>query len=126
MIAATSIRLFINLAQYNYGNQYYDLHNDYSCEKVSFEDGVLLVIFKSFINDKCLLLKFTDVKITNLSLFSVKGVESLTLDNLYRGRFEINGELIEVADDGKGYFYLEFYEGQKLGFWAKGMDIEQM
>jgi len=125
MINATSIEFFKNLTQYDYDNRYYDFHNDYSCEKLSYSDGVLLFLFKSLIGDIFLSLKFTGVKIITLNFFNVKDVENLTLDNLYRGRVELNGELIEVSEDGKGYFYLEFYEGQKLEFWANGISIEQ-
>lgn len=125
IITATSIEFFKNLAQYDYNNQYYDFHNDYSCEKLSYSDGILLILFKSLIDGIFLSLKFTDVKIIALDFFNVKDVENLTLDNLYRGKFEFNGELVEVSEDGKGYFYLEFYEGQKLEFWTYGVNIEQ-
>ncbi|MFV0468255.1 MAG: hypothetical protein ACK5MK_04915 [Dysgonomonas sp.] len=125
IITATSIEFFKNLAQYDYNNQYYDFHNDYSCEKLSYSDGILLILFKSLIDGIFLSLKFTDVKIIVLDFFYVKDVENLTLDNLYRGKFEFNGELVEVSEDGKGYFYLEFYEGQKLEFWTYGVNIEQ-
>lgn len=125
MITATSIEFFKNLAQYYYDNRYYDFHNNYSCEKLSYSDEILLILFKSLIGGIFLSLKFTDVKIITLDFFNVKDVENLTLDNLYRGKFELNRELIEVSEDGKGYFYLEFYEGQKLEFWANGVSIEQ-
>jgi hypothetical protein len=47
-----------------------------------------------------------------------------TLDTLYRGRVESNGELIEISEDGKSYFYLEFYEGQRIEFWARWLVLE--
>lgn len=125
MITATSIEFFKNLVQYDYDNRYYDFHNDYNCEKLSYSDGILLILFKSLVGEILLSLKFTDVKIITLDFFNVKDVENLTLDNLYRGRYELNGDLIELSEDGKGYFYLEFYEGQKLEFWAKSVDVEQ-
>lgn len=125
MIAATSIEFIKNLAQYDYDNRYYDFHNDYSCEKISYSDSILLIVFKSLIDSLFLSLKFTEVKITTIDFFNVKEMEGLTLDNLYRGRAELNGELIEVSENGKGYFYLEFYEGQKLEFWAKSVNVEQ-
>lgn len=125
MKAATSIEFFKNLAQYDYDNGFYDFHNDYNCEKLSFSDGILLILFKSLADGILLSLKFTEVKIITLDFFNVKDIENLTLDNLYRGRYELNGVLIELSEDGKGYFYLEFYEGQKLEFWAKSVDVEQ-
>jgi len=124
MINVTSIEFFKNLAQFDYNNLYYDLHNDYNCEKLTFSDGILLIQFKSIIDDKLLFIKFMDTKLVYLNVFNVKEVENLSLDNLYRGRFELNGELIDVSIDGEAYFYLEFYEGQKFEFWAKKMSIE--
>ncbi|ATL49402.1 hypothetical protein COR50_20700 [Chitinophaga caeni] len=125
MKLATSIEFIKNLAQYDYNNHYYDFHNDYSCEKISYSDSILLIVFKSLIDGLFLSLKFTEVKITTVDFFNVKEIEGLTLDNLYRGRVELNGELIEVSENGRGYFYLEFYEGQKMEFWAKDIGIEQ-
>jgi hypothetical protein len=125
MIDATSIEFFKNLTQHDYDNRYYDFHNDYNCEKLSYSDGILLILFRSLVSGVLLSLKFTEVKITTLDFFNVKETKNLTLDNLYRGRFELNGDLIETSKDGKGYFYLELYEGQKLEFWAKDISIEQ-
>ncbi len=124
MIAATSLEFLKNLSQYDYNNQYYDFHNDYNCEKLSYTKGLLLIIFKKMVDEAFLSLKFTDVKITTIDFYNVKEVEGLTIDTLYRGRAELNGELIEVSEDGRGYFYLEFYEGQKMEFWAKGIGVE--
>ncbi|MBL7812920.1 MAG: hypothetical protein JNL57_11900 [Bacteroidetes bacterium] len=125
MIAATSLELFKNLAQYDYNNQYYDFHNDFNCEKIYYSEGTLLIILKKLLGEVLLSLKFTNVKITTIAFSNVKEVEGLTIDTLYRGKAELNGELIEVSEDGEGYFYLEFYEGQKLEFWAKDIGVEQ-
>ena len=46
MIAAKSIEFLKNLAQYHYNNIYYDFHNDYNCEKISYSNGILLILFK--------------------------------------------------------------------------------
>ena len=124
MISAISITLFKDLAQCNYNNQYYDFHNNYSCDKILYSDGILLIILKSLVNEDLLVLKFADVKLNVLVFFNVKEEKDLTIDNLYRGRGLLNGDLIEMSEDGKAYFYLEFYEGQKLEFWAKSMSVE--
>jgi hypothetical protein len=124
MIAATSLEFFKNLAQYDYDNRYYDFHNDYNCEKIAYSEGTLLIILKKMVDEVLLSLKFTDVKIATIAFSNVKEVEGLIIDTLYRGRTELNGEVIEVSEDGRGYFYLEFYEGQKLEFWAKDVGIE--
>jgi len=119
MIASISIELFKNLAQYYYDNQYYDFHNDYSCKKIFYSNGLLTFQFKSLIEDIWVALTFLEVNVVMLNFFNINRIKDLTLDNLYRGRTEINGELVETAGNGKCYFYLEFYEGQKMEFWAK-------
>ncbi|MDO5615795.1 MAG: hypothetical protein Q4G16_06370 [Cruoricaptor ignavus] len=126
MKSAISIEFIKNLAQYDYNNNYYDFHNDYSCEKIFYSDSILLIFFKNLIDGFLLSLKFTEVEITTIDFFNVNEIEGLTLDNLYRGRTQLNGDLIEVSEDGKGYFYLEFYEGQKLEFWAKDISVDQV
>lgn len=124
MIEATSIDFFKNLAQSEYNNKYYDFHNDFHCEKIVYLDGTLSIVLKSLISEDFLSLKFLEVQPTVIDFFNLKEVQGLTLDNLYRGRIEINGDLIEVSEEGKGYFYLEFYEGQKMEFWAKSINLE--
>ncbi len=32
-----------------------------------------------------------------------------------------HGQLMKVSESNKGYFYLEFVEGQKFEFWAMAM-----
>jgi len=124
MIAATSVPFFKDLAQYDFDNANYDFHNDYSFEKLSYASGLLRLVFKSLIGRNQLSLMFTDVNIMTIDFFNVNDVENLTLDILYRGRAEVNGALIELLEDGRGYFYLEFYEGQTLEFWATGFYLE--
>ena len=119
MITSISIELFKNLAQYCYDNQYYDFHNDYSCKKIFYSNGLLTFQFKSLIENIWVTLTFLEVNIIMLDFFNVNGIKDLTLDNLYRGRTETNGNLIETSENGKCYFYLEFYESQKMEFWAK-------
>lgn len=124
MRVAAAIEAMRNLAQYDYDNRYYDFHNDYNCEKVSYADGMLLISLKGLVDGHLLLLEFAEVKITLANFFKVKE-DNLTIDLLYRGRAEFNGELVELLEDGSGYFYLEFYEGQRLEFWAKSLDVKQ-
>lgn len=125
MLLAKSIEVFKNLVQYDYNNQYYDFHNDYNCEKLTYSDGILLIMFKSVFGEIMVSLKFTEVKIQNMDIFNVRDVENLTIDNLYRGRTELNGDLVEFTETGKGYFYLDFYEGQRMEFWASELSIVQ-
>ncbi|HTN18147.1 MAG TPA: hypothetical protein VL092_10725 [Chitinophagaceae bacterium] len=125
MMLAHTLELFRNLVQYEYNGKYYDLHNEYECDKIIFLNGVLLFRLRCISDSSFLLLKFTDVKIVQFDFFNIQNAKGLTLDNLYRGRAESKEHLIEISEDNMGYFYLEFYEGQKIEFWAKGVDMEK-
>ena len=43
MINVTSIPLFENLIQYKFSNIYYDFHNDYYYQKISYIDNELFI-----------------------------------------------------------------------------------
>lgn len=124
MIVATSVEFFKNLAQCDYDNIYYDFHNNYNCEKLSYSNGIFLILFKSLIGGNLLSLKFTDVEMIALDFVNVRDIGDLTVDNLYRGRYELNGSLIDASENGKACFYLQFYEGHKFEFWASGIGLE--
>lgn len=125
MLSAKSIELFKNLTQYDFDNRYYDFHNDYNCEKLIYTNETLLIIFKAIVDETLVSLKFTEVKINSMDIFNVKDVENLTIDNIYRGRVENNGGLVEFTENGNGYFYLDFYEGPRMEFWASDLYIVQ-
>ena len=123
MLLAKSIELFENLCQYEFNYQYYDLHNDYNCESVSLKDTVLFINFKQEVNGESISLVFNDVEVKQFAFFNSSDSKTLTIDNVYRGKTVIDGELKEFLGE-KSYFYLEFYEGQRLEFWAKSVGIE--
>ena len=83
------------------------------------------IVFKKVIDETFVSVKFTEVKIELLDILNVRGEEALVINNLYRGRVEFKDRLIEVSEDGKGYFYLEFIEGRKMEFWAKSIGIDE-
>lgn len=125
MMKAKDIELFKNLSQNEHGNKWIDFHNDFDCVKVNLKIGGLLMLwFKGVNNDELIRLKFSDVLIEKMEFFNSNKVENLTIDNLYRGMVERDGELLEYNENGSGYFYLEFDEGQKLEFWSSGLDVD--
>ncbi len=124
MIESQTIKLFQNLSQYDYDNKYYDFHNDYDCIQLLLNDENCLDLkFRHVINKEVVHLKFYDVQVCVFVFFNYPKVENLTVDNLYRGRTEKLGELIEFLNPNNGYFYLEFDEGQKLEFWSSGLRV---
>jgi hypothetical protein len=120
-----NIKLFENLAQNNYNGQYYDFHNNYLCTKILVKDNVLTLFFTN--NDNAIIsLQFQDVSIEYLEFFNVKNINHLTIDNIYRGRYEKDGELVDITKSGKYYFYLEFVEGQKVEFFARNIILNEI
>jgi hypothetical protein len=124
MVVATSIELIKNLVDLEYGGQKFDLHNDYECARILFENKTLLLLMKKVESNESLSLFFFEVNLTSVDFFNETKVENLTLDTLYRGRCLVDTELIDQSLDGKGFFYVEFYEGQKMEFWSKGFSVE--
>ncbi len=124
MIQVKDIELFKDLSQNEYEGKWFDFHNDYDCVRIILKIGGLLVLlFKRIKDNKLVSIKFKDVIIEQIEFFNFYKVEHLTIDNLYRGKVEKNGNLLEYNKDKRGYFYLEFDEGQKLEFWSSGMYI---
>ena len=108
------------MIQYKFNNIYYDFHNDYYCQKLFYSDNELFIYLNHIEENKNVIFNFINVTIANFSFYSqIKETEGFTIDTLYRGRFEAKGKLKELSDDSRGYFYLEFYEGQKIEFWAE-------
>ena len=114
-----NIKLFDNLSQNYYNEKYYDLHNDYECFKLELSNQNLILFLKNRNDNTIISLLFDEVSIIFLSFINTKDVNSLVIDNIYRGRFEKEGILYDISDDDKYYFYLEFVEGQKMEFFAK-------
>ena len=124
MIVATSIELFKNLMDLEYEYQKLDLHNDFDFEKIIFENETLLLFFKNIKGSRSIMLTFLKVSLTSFDFFNVSSVNYLTIDNLYRGRALVGKELIDQSLDGRGYFFIEFYEGQMIEFWTEGLAVE--
>lgn len=125
-ISAKDIELFKNLSEFDSGEKYYDFHNDYKCIRISQEDEELTFLFKKTDEAVVVSFKFQEVKVTKFVFDYTTKLESLTIDNCYRGRFELGKDLLEFSSEGKSYFYVEFYEGHKLEFFSEYVIIENV
>lgn len=123
MIRANTLEFLENLVQYDYNNHYYDLHNDFYCTQVLFEGSIIILMFESISNHNTLLVKFTKAEIVNFKFFSSAREKKLTIDTMYRGRALVDGKLVDISNDDRAYFYIEFYEGQAIEFWADEMEF---
>ena len=123
-IKSDKLELFQNIAQFDFDKISYDFHNDFDCTKVKFQNNVLILVFRNIISNFFISLSFYKTTFTFCELDFTEKIDTLTIDNLYRGKFEIDGTLMEF-ENGRGYFYLEFYEGQKIEFWSESIMIEK-
>ncbi|MEI6697290.1 MAG: hypothetical protein WCO13_14645 [Bacteroidota bacterium] len=124
-IDSKNIELLRNLSQFEFGNVYYDFHNDFDCVRISLENNFLIFLFKKIIEGYIISFRFDDVDLVKLEFINFSEFKNLTIDNIYRGRFEKNGQLLEYNNNEKSYFYLEFDQGSKMEFWSKEIVIEK-
>jgi hypothetical protein len=120
---AKDIELFQNLSQSRFGENYYDFHNDYNCIKIVFKDNCLILLFRAIVDGQMISIKFKKITFVTFDFEFIEEIKTLTIDNMYRGKCEVSGELVEFKGDC-GYFYLEFYEGYRMEFWSNSIIIE--
>lgn len=123
-IRSDKIELFQNLSQFDFDNDSFDFHNDFDCLKVKFQSDILVLIFQNIVSKFLISVSFQKTTLTFFEFDFTELTKTLTIDNLYRGKYEIDGSLIEFQNN-RGYFYLEFYEGQKIEFWSESISIER-
>lgn len=123
-IKSDKIKLFENLSQFDFDNCSMDLHNDFECLKVKFHNNILILVFQNIVSKFLISISFQKTTMTFFEFDFTETMKTLTIDNLFRGKFEIDGALTEF-ENNRGYFYLEFYEGQKIEFWSESLSIEK-
>lgn len=123
-INSKNIELFQNISQFCFDDKFYDFHNDYECVKVKLNNNDLILLFKKSFSDFKVSIHFQETTFTSLEFEFIDDLKPLTIDNLYRGRFEMDGKLVEF-DNNRGYFYLEFYEGLSFEFWCASIFVKQ-
>jgi len=106
----TEAILFDSLLEIEHNkSHYFDIHNDFDLKSITYDKikELFVLIFDEIkgktqihlIFEKPLFIEF------NINFSSI----GLTLDNLHRGKYEIDGKLYENYEDKK-CFYLEFVE----------------
>lgn len=124
MIPAQSIEILADLTRPEHQGQLYDLHGMLHFEKISLDRGVLTMDFRDNAAANRLALVFHAVTLNRFLFMNTTDEFTWTLDLLYRGRVEVGGKLIELSDDGRGYFYAYFLEGQTVEFWASALEVK--
>lgn len=131
MIELTSAELFKDLTFIQNLEKGYDLHNDYKCSSIYF-DNLELTLGISFSpieqnsgQIKDVRIVFDGVIISKFDLFLSRVGDSATLNIFYRGRFEKSGEAHEFAENGDAYFYIEFEAGDRFEFFARSVFLQE-
>lgn len=126
-ISITS-ELFQSLVEIDVNGFCIDLHNDYDC--ISFthngETNKFCLHFRSIKENPqypLVSLQFEQVRFHTINAGLETTPKSNTIDNIYRGRFEANGNLHEFTEDGKSFYCLEFLEAYSFQFFAKVLMI---
>jgi hypothetical protein len=127
-INLTEAELFKNLIEIQDVGIYIDLHNDYSCSRLLYDpaqSGDLLIEFLLIGSEKPFKkveIVFGDVRVTKMSLQLFDGIHiNLTIDNMYRGRFQLGDALYEYSNSGRSYYYVDFYEGYAIELFARSL-----
>ncbi|MEN0053129.1 MAG: hypothetical protein AAGC65_05650 [Mucilaginibacter sp.] len=109
-------QLFQNLIELKDYDLYIDLHNDYYCCLIEYSNILQTIKINfnrsSILNDiGSVVIIFSGAEIAKIDFLLDSSIQmKLTLDTLYRGRFEIDSELYEYRDKNKAYYYIDFYE----------------
>jgi hypothetical protein len=125
MVELTEIELFKDFIIITDHDKNYDLHSDYECTFLEYDSVVrnLIMQFEKIKNnrktEKKLAIVFLEARLANVSISFPRGKGPSTIDIIYRGRFEENGELREVTDAGERYFYLIFEDGDSFEVYSK-------
>lgn len=128
MIDLTNTELFLDLLTIKYGESFFDLHNDYDCTDINYKllDKTIRFLFQPRIpepmkKDLCLLFEEATIASFNVNLKCT--ADSCTLDLFYRGRYEIDSDLIDVSPHGEGIFYIDFWEGDSFIIFSKKVTL---
>jgi len=124
---SSDFELFKDLTSFDHGSRTFDLHNDYFCKSFNYdaENKSLTIELELRRNpgadDSKLIIIFNFAKLTKFK-FPSKG-DFETIDILYRGRFNENGNLSDFSSEGQGYFYLDFESGGQLEFFSRQIQV---
>jgi|GEM_PF-1432682 len=128
MIELSNVKLFDDLTLIKKEDQVIDLHNNYVCNTLKYDDNykLLEVIFVSREETRSskVLLVFKKVLIAKFNFLLVNSEDSSTLNTFYRGRFEKENQLFERTIDNEKYFYIEFEKGDFIELFAEEVYLE--
>ncbi len=117
------LELFRDLARMECGTAYFDFHNDFDFSGWSYSDQTLIFCFTRPTDDLRVELTFRGVDLLEVRFNNGRDSEALTIDTLYRGRLEIEGDLLDVSADGRFCIYFDFLDGFYGRFLCEGLEV---
>ena len=125
----THFELFKSFDEIESDGFYVDLHNEFKCEFVDFRNHQKELTLSFKLSDKAsnkikrVEIVFEDVAIESFIFKdSQEHFGEWTINNIYRGRFEISkDELNEISKDGRFYYYIDFYQGYSFELFANAV-----
>jgi len=132
-IDLTQTELFKSFVEIGSGDTYVDLHNEFDCYSIDYSQiqNQLSLSFKAFKNN---LRKIQHVEIVfknvimermSFKIDKTNYNSEWTIDLAYRGRFEdTKGILGEMSNEGKYYYYINFYDDYSFEVFSNSVIAE--
>lgn len=119
----THTELFETLLYGEIGGAYYDLHNDFSCIKFTYNADVKELELRFVNDDYKLIITFRQSTLAYTNINPGKSGEK-GLELFYRGRFERNNNMHEMSESGEYFFYMLFRNGDAMNILARQAAME--
>ena len=125
IIELTNNLLLENISFLKYENSSLDIHNDYNFKELSFEQNRMKISFNEISNNfKIIEFVFENIEVVKLKMIQFEVPDSITLDNFYRGKTELNETILEEDSSKRKYFYLDFLEDIQIELWCSRLYLQ--
>ena len=125
IIELTNNLLLENISFLKYENISLDIHNDYNFKELSFEHNRMKISFNEISNNfKIIEFVFENIEVVKLKMIQFEVPDSITLDNFYRGKTELNENILEEDSSKRKYFYLDFLEDIQIELWCSRLYLQ--
>ena len=115
-------KLFETLLDIDFEENNLDIHNDYEIKNILYKNNNLQFLLVHNTSTHKILFSFYDVEIIE---FDFLIMNTLTIDNFYRGRYEFNNELFDEFNNKK-CFYIEFCETGQINILCSKLILSEL
>jgi len=119
----THTELFEPMVHGEIGGAYYDLQNDFSCIKFTYNAEEKKLELRFVNDDYKLIITFSQSTLAYTNINPGKSGDK-GLEHFYRGRFEWNNNMHEMTEHGEYFFYLLFQNGDAINVQARQAVME--